>query len=328
MSWRSRLADHQVLGTTVGLRPFRRGSARMEVERLGSKLLAHNYGHGGSGITVCWGAAEHVVGQLGLERSTEIAVLGAGALGLCTATLLAQHGHQITLYAAEFPPHTTSNIAGGLWAPTHMAVGSSDAEKECHRRILEYSWNYFESQLDGPFGVSRVKLYEAANSPHPLDPMPAWLTGPGENMTSFPFGADSPGGVVWSTFLVETPVFLARLVEDLKAAGAGFRESHFESLSQVLELPQNVIVNCLGLGAGELLGDRAMVPIRGQLVHLNPIGQRLILDHASGYIISRDDQLVLGGTFDEGVADTTPCQQSTQEILAGNRAFFGLPSSF
>ena len=35
----------------VGLRPFR-PSVRLERERLGGRSVVHNYGHGGSGITV------------------------------------------------------------------------------------------------------------------------------------------------------------------------------------------------------------------------------------------------------------------------------------
>jgi len=42
----------------VGLRPFRRANVRVEVEE-GAKLI-HNYGHGGSGVTLSWGCALEV----------------------------------------------------------------------------------------------------------------------------------------------------------------------------------------------------------------------------------------------------------------------------
>nr|XP_016927786.1 D-aspartate oxidase [Drosophila suzukii] len=44
----------------VGLRPGRT-ELRLEAERRGSKLLIHNYGHGGSGVTLCWGCADDVL---------------------------------------------------------------------------------------------------------------------------------------------------------------------------------------------------------------------------------------------------------------------------
>ncbi|HMC79917.1 MAG TPA: FAD-dependent oxidoreductase, partial [Acidimicrobiia bacterium] len=42
----------------VGLRPFRRDSVRLEREP-GARVI-HNYGHGGSGVTLSWGCAEEV----------------------------------------------------------------------------------------------------------------------------------------------------------------------------------------------------------------------------------------------------------------------------
>jgi D-amino-acid oxidase len=39
----------------VGLRPFRRGGVRLGREP--GRRLVHNYGHGGSGVTLSWGCA-------------------------------------------------------------------------------------------------------------------------------------------------------------------------------------------------------------------------------------------------------------------------------
>lgn len=47
----------------VGLRPGRT-QLRLEAERRGRKLLIHNYGHGGSGVTLCWGCADDVLNIL------------------------------------------------------------------------------------------------------------------------------------------------------------------------------------------------------------------------------------------------------------------------
>lgn len=56
------LADAPVLGHAVGLRPGR-PAIRLEREELpGAGLIVHNYGHGGSGVTLSWGCAEAVVG--------------------------------------------------------------------------------------------------------------------------------------------------------------------------------------------------------------------------------------------------------------------------
>jgi D-amino-acid oxidase len=57
-----RLRDAAILEHKVGLRPGR-PSVRLEAEQWApGKLLIHNYGHGGAGVTLSWGCAAEVVG--------------------------------------------------------------------------------------------------------------------------------------------------------------------------------------------------------------------------------------------------------------------------
>ncbi|MFD9885736.1 FAD-dependent oxidoreductase [Streptomyces alboflavus] len=54
---RPEIAAARVIGHRVGLRPAR-ASVRLEREaRGGGRVLVHNYGHGGAGVTVAWGCA-------------------------------------------------------------------------------------------------------------------------------------------------------------------------------------------------------------------------------------------------------------------------------
>jgi D-amino-acid oxidase len=58
------VAPEDVLSVAVGLRPVR-SSVRLEAERLApDRLLLHNYGHGGAGVTLSWGCADEVVALL------------------------------------------------------------------------------------------------------------------------------------------------------------------------------------------------------------------------------------------------------------------------
>ncbi len=55
-----RLERAAVLGVDVGLRPWR-PQVRLEAERLDrGRLLVHDYGHGGAGVTLSWGCANEV----------------------------------------------------------------------------------------------------------------------------------------------------------------------------------------------------------------------------------------------------------------------------
>ncbi|WP_411091987.1 FAD-dependent oxidoreductase [Streptomyces sp. 049-1] len=59
---RPEIAGARVLGHLVGLRPAR-DAVRLERETLpDGRLLVHNYGHGGAGVTVAWGCALEAAG--------------------------------------------------------------------------------------------------------------------------------------------------------------------------------------------------------------------------------------------------------------------------
>ncbi|MEU0024599.1 FAD-dependent oxidoreductase [Streptomyces sp. NPDC006335] len=58
-----KLAGARVIGQRVGLRPVRTG-VRLTQERYGDRLLVHNYGHGGAGVTLSWGCAREVTDRV------------------------------------------------------------------------------------------------------------------------------------------------------------------------------------------------------------------------------------------------------------------------
>jgi D-amino-acid oxidase len=72
----------------------------------------------------------------------------------------------------------------------------------------------------------------------------------------------------------------------------------------------DLVVNCAGLGARELIGDHALYPVRGQIVRVTNPGLTLSVrdeQHPGGraYVHPRRDDCILGGTLDEGRWDTT-----------------------
>jgi len=53
-----------IVGRAVGLRPSRT-EVRLEKEHVGDKVIVHNYGHGGAGVTLSWGCADEVARLIG-----------------------------------------------------------------------------------------------------------------------------------------------------------------------------------------------------------------------------------------------------------------------
>jgi len=54
-----RLAGAQVVEHQVGVRPGR-DAVRVQAQPLGGARCIHNYGHGGSGVSLSWGCAREV----------------------------------------------------------------------------------------------------------------------------------------------------------------------------------------------------------------------------------------------------------------------------
>src|SRR2546421_3211192 len=75
----------RVIRTTVGLRPHRDSGFVLRAQKLDAKLLIHNYGHGGAGMSLSWGTG-HMAAELAMEHNERrAAVVGLGAGGLAPA---------------------------------------------------------------------------------------------------------------------------------------------------------------------------------------------------------------------------------------------------
>src|SRR3984893_5769937 len=114
---RLRASPDRITAITVCTRPFRAQGPRLDVERVGSKTIVHNYGHGGSGWSLSWGSSTLATQKAPATDERENGVIGCGALGLTSALLLQRAGARVTIYAKDLPPNVRSSLATGLWTP-------------------------------------------------------------------------------------------------------------------------------------------------------------------------------------------------------------------
>lgn len=328
------VSPEQVIRVVAGLRPYRPEGFVVRAERFAGKLLVHNYGHGGGGVTLSWGTAEMAAdliadgGQAG-----GVAVLGAGAVGLATARLLQQRGRQVTIHARDLPPHTTSNIAGAQWSPTSVSdnldgpfgVQFEDAARRAYRHFqnlvgpdygVRWIDNYFlsERQQGIPEYMSRI-----------LDLYPELEDLEGD---AHPFPTRFARRV--ATMFIEPPRYLRALMRDFRIAGGRIVVGEIAAREQLATLPEPVIANCTGLGARDLFGDESLIPVKGQLVVLRPqptvdyltIGGGRYSSGGSQYMFPRADGVLLGGTFERGVESLKPDPARTERILTVHQRFF------
>lgn len=304
----------------AGLRPHRAQSYRLEPEIFGNKFVVHNYGHGGAGITMSWGCAHEIVDIIsghGFAQNEGVAVLGSGVMGLTAATLLAQLNLHVTIYAKAFPPHTTSNVAGGQWAPS--LVEHSDTQQ--FDRILRRAFATHSAKLGQGYGVSTRLNYTPHRSPN-FDIVPRDVIPEPQLLNHLPFRHLTSSGFAYSTLLIEPPIFLARLQNDLVTTGVQFIQREFSHATEVTALDENIIVDCTGLGARDIWQDHLVHPVKGQLVILPPQPALQYLYSGHGYLFPRQDGVVVGGSEEASFTDDKPDIQMCRTILARVKSVF------
>src|SRR4051794_2935207 len=313
----------RLIRSVAGLRPYRREGFVVRAEALGDKRLVHNYGHGGGGITLSWGSSK-LAAELGLQgHSGPVAVLGSGVMGLSTARLVQEAGFPVTIYTAALPPDTTSNIAGGQFHP--FAVfheGDVTPEfKAQFTRALDYSWRRFQIMVGDDYGIRWLPTYVEADSPEAKVIATFPLLNRMLSIAEHPFPLD--GVLRYDTMYVETGRYLRQMTRDVQLAGGKIEVRRFATPADIATLRESLIFNCTGLGSRELFGDQVLQPIRGQLAILEPQPDiRYAAQGRFGYMFPRADGILLGGTFERDVWDTTPDPAAIAEIIASHTRFF------
>ena len=316
--------ESRVIRTIAGLRPYRRSGFLVRAEQLGTKRLVHNYGHGGSGITMSWGTSKLAI-DLGLQgHSGPVAVIGSGVVGLSTARLVQEAGFPVTIYAAALPPDTTSNVAGGQFHP--FGLFRDDLVTPEFRaqfvRALDYSWRRYQIMVGDDYGIRWLPTYVEASAPESRNianfpPINRSLT-----TTEHPFPLDNV--VRYDTMYIETGRYLRQMVRDVHIAGGKIEVRKFAAPADIAALPEALVFNCTGLGSRDLFGDQELQPIRGQLAILEPQPNvRYAALGQFGYMFPRADGILLGGTFERDVWDPTPQPEDISRIISAQKQFFG-----
>src|SRR5436309_8707125 len=335
---------NRIIRTTVGLRPHRDAGFVLKADKLDDRLLIHNYGHGGAGMSLSWGT-----GLMAAELATEhqerrAAVIGCGAVGLTSARQLQRRGFEVTIYAMAVPPNVTSNMSLAGFTPASGLVESDKRTTEWdaqYRRAADIAFRQLHL-LAGPYyGVSWLDNYSLTNELRP----PQEGNGDRPNLNAgFNTGREvlQPGdhpfptkyAIRTATMRIEPSIYLDALVRDFLLWGGHIVIRKFETRRDLMTLREPIVVNCTGLGARDLFGDQELLPLKGQLTVLVP--QPDVNYHTQGglrneperpgslgiHMMPRNDGIALGGTSQRDVWTLEPDEAERKRVVDGHIELF------
>lgn len=247
-------------------------------------------------------------------------MVGAGVSGLTTAICLAEAGWAVQVWAAEPPLDTTSVVAGAMWGPSFQEPMAKTMEWT-NRSLVDF----VELAKDPATGVRMAPTLTVGDLPATGEVPPQARSIP-ELRPCQPdevpggFG----GGFRAAMPLADMPRYLDYLVARLAAAGVEIEIRTVNSLADAAEAAP-VVVNCTGLGARELVGDRDVRPVFGQhVITTNPGLDELFMELSVGSewtsFAPHRDRVVCGGISVPDCWDRTPDPDVAERILDRVRA--------
>jgi D-amino-acid oxidase len=333
----------RIIRTTVGLRPHRDPGFVLKADKLDDKLLVHNYGHGGAGMSLAWGTGLMAAELATAHQARQVAVIGCGSVGLTCARQLQRRGFDVTIYAMSVPPYVTSNMSLAGFTPASGLVENDRRTPEWdaqYRRAADISYRQLQLLCGPHYGVSWLDNYALTDT---LPSPPASTPGRPNLNDGLTIGRDilQPGehpfatkyAIVSPQIRIEPSIYLDNLVRDVQLWGGRIVIRKFDTPRELASLREPIVVNCTGLGAKDLFGDQELVPLKGQLTVMAP--QPEVNYHTIGgvppapgaslsiHMMARSDGIVLGGTSQRGVWTMEPDEAERRRIVDSHIAVFG-----
>jgi D-amino-acid oxidase len=244
-----------------------------------------------------------------------VAIIGAGVSGLTCGVVFAERGYRTAIFAKETGQQTTSGAAAAVWFPY-------DAEPQ--DKVIPWALDTFHLLTDlarvPASGVSMIELRQFSRTgeiqiPDWAIPLGAQAVIPSEVEGSLELFTS---GFSLGVPLMDTTIYLDYLATRfLKVGGAINANVCFEKLEDI-DRKFDLVINCAGIGARELVQDADLQPHRGQVAivpRMNKLSCAIVCDDAPlMYAIPRANDCVFGGT-NEISDDLDVDPKSTARIL-------------
>ena len=225
-----------------------------------------------------------------------VAMIGAGVSGLTCGIVFAERGYRTAIFAKETGRQTTSGVAAAVWFPYHvepvervipLALESYQVLLEI-ARVPESGVSIIESRQFSRMGEIEVPSWAI---PLKASVIPSEAGG---SLGSFSSGFSLP------VPLMDTTIYLNYLTARFRRAGGEIHANvHFKKLDDV-DTDFDLLINCAGIGARELVHDADLEPHRGQVAivpKIEGLAAAIVCDDEPlMYAIPRASDCVFGGT--------------------------------
>ena len=244
-----------------------------------------------------------------------IAIIGAGVSGLTCGVVFAEQGYRTVIFAKDIGQQTTSSVAAAVWFPYHV---------EPAERVIPLALEAYQVLLDlARFPESGVSIIESRQFLRTGEiEIPDW---------AIPLGAcvipsevegsleSFKSGFSLRVPLMDTTIYLDYLTARFHKAGGEIHANvRFEKLEDV-DTKFDLVINCAGIGARELVHDLDLEPHRGQVAivpRIESLSCAVVCDDAPlMYAIPRTHDCVFGGT-NELSENLTADPATTSRIVA------------
>jgi D-amino-acid oxidase len=261
-----------------------------------------------------------------------VAIIGAGVSGLTCGVVFAERGYRTAIFAKEVGQQTTSGAAAAVWFPYDV---------EPVKKVIPWALATYEALVDlsrdPSAGVSMIELRQFSRTKEIQIPDWAIPLGArrlsdvatalcrraggsrGERLDTARRLQHFQSGFSLNVPLMDTTIYLDYLANRFVAAGGSINANvHFEKLEDV-DRKFDLVINCAGIGARELVKDVDLEPHRGQVAivpKIDKLSCAIVCDDAPlMYAIPRRNDCVFGGTNDLS-SDLAVDPATTNQIVA------------